>query len=239
MPFETIRNPAVVYNERFDEANNCDLALRADLLWRSPSARRRKSIMSKRNRDYRKEYARRVARGAQQGLSRAASRGHPRAGERQKASVAQSIDPNSREELAVKSMRRGSSLRAAAAQYRVAQERLREYLKGNTEASRKNGKWVIADRRVRVFPFYSDGRVVTAQMSLEETSFAGRYMQAVKQFLRSGDSQFLKPFAGKGVRDTKGKFYPFEFEENILYELDHRDEAVIPEQYRISERIAS
>ena len=50
---------------------------------------------------------------------------------------------------------------------------------------------------------------------------------------------FLTPFAGKGVRDLNGKFYAFELDENTLYELDHRDEAVIPEQYRISERIAS
>ena len=41
-----------------------------------------------------------------------------------------------------------------------------------------------------------------------------------------------------GVRDIGGKFHPFELDENTLYELDHRGEAVIPEQYRISERIA-
>jgi hypothetical protein len=187
--------------------------------------------MAKRQRDYKEEYARRVARGAQRGLSRAASRGHPRAGERQKASVGQSIDPNSREELALKMMRREkSSLRDAAARYKIGQERLRAYLTENTEAHRAKGRWIIVDRRVRErFPVYSNGRVVTLALTLDEASEAGKYLQAVKQFLRSGDSQFLKPFAGKGVRDTKGKFYPFEFDENTLYELDHRDEAVIPE----------
>ena len=65
-------------------------------------------------------------------------------------------------------------------------------------------------------------------------------MQAVKQFLRTADDSDLRaPFAGKGARDVNGRFYPFELDENTLYELDHRDEAVIPEQYRISERIAS
>ena len=76
-------------------------------------------------------------------------------------------------------------------------------------------------------------------MTLDETAEAGRYMQAVKQFLRTGDPDFLAPFASKGVRDIDGKFHPFELDENTLYELDHRDEAVIPELYRISERIAS
>jgi hypothetical protein len=41
-------------------------------------------MMAKRQRDHRKEYARRVALGTQKGLSRSAARGHPRAGERRK-----------------------------------------------------------------------------------------------------------------------------------------------------------
>ena len=73
----------------------------------------------------------------------------------------------------------------------------------------------------------------------DQASEAGKYLQAVKEFLRTGDNGFLSPFAGKGVRDINGRFYPFELDENTLYELDHRDEAVIPELYRISERIAS
>jgi hypothetical protein len=197
--------------------------------------------MSKRKRDYKHEYDRRVARGAQRGLTRSAARGHPRAGERRQKPTERSFDPNSREELALKLMRREkSSLRNAAARYGIGQERLRAYLKENTEASRAMGRWIIVDRRVRErFPVYSNGAVVTPLMSYEQTSEAGRYMQAVKQFLRTGEATFLEPYAGKGVRDINGKFYPFELEENTLYELDHRDEAVIPEQYRISERIAS
>jgi hypothetical protein len=197
--------------------------------------------MAKRQRDYRKEYARRVALAAQKGLSRSAARGHPRAGERRRPSIERSFDPNSREELALKMMRREkSSLRDAAARYGIGQERLRAYLKENTEAERAAGRWIIVDRRVRErFPVYSNGAVVFPLMNYEQTSEAGRYMQAVKQFLRTGEVAFLRPYAGKGVRDVNGKFYPFELDENTLYELDHRDEAVIPEQYRISERIAS
>src|ERR1700722_18999814 len=140
--------------------------------------------MTTRKRDYKQEYARRAALGAQQGLSRSATRGHPRAGERRRKATEQTFDPNSREERAVKLMRRGSSPSAASTHLRISQERLREYLNANTETSRKNGRLVIVERRVRVFPFYSDGRVVTPQMSPDETSFAAHYMQAVKQFLR-------------------------------------------------------
>jgi hypothetical protein len=196
-------------------------------------------MMAKRQRDYRKEYARRVAIAAQKGLSRSAARGHPRAGERRKPGTGRAVDPNSREERALKMMRHGGSLRDAAAHFRMSQERLRAYLKETTGATRENGRWKIVDHRLRQFPFYSNGAVVTPWMSIEETSEVGRYMQAVKLFLRTGEAKFLAPFAGKGVHDVKGKLYPFELDENTLYELDHRDEAVIPEQYRISERIAS
>jgi hypothetical protein len=195
----------------------------------------------KRKRDHKKEYARRMVRGAQQRLSRSAARGHPRAGERRQKTTERSFDPHSREELALKMMRREkASLREAAARYRIGQERLRAYLKENTEASRAGGRWIIIDRRVRErFPVYSNGAIVTPLMSYEQTSEAGRYMQSVKQFLRTGDTRLLAPFTGKGARDVNARFYPFELDENTLYELDHRDEAVIPEQYRISERIAS
>jgi hypothetical protein len=195
--------------------------------------------MAKGQRDYRKEYARRVAVAAQKGLSRSAARGHPRAGERRKPATARAVDPNSREERALKMMRHGASLRDAAGHFRMSQERMRAYLKETTGATRENGRWKIVDHRLRQFPFYSNGAVVTPWMTIEETSEVGRYMQAIKQFLRTGDAKFLAPFAGMGVHDVNGKLYPFEIDENTLYELDHRDEAVIPEQYRISERIAS
>jgi hypothetical protein len=196
-------------------------------------------MMAKRQRDYPNEYARRVALATQKGLSRSAARGHPRAGERQKAPSAKTIDPHSREEQALRMMRRGSSLRDASNHYRMSQERLRAYIKETTGATRENGRWKIVDQRSRQFPFYSNGAVVTPWMNVEQTSEVGRYMQAVKQFLRTGDTGFIEPFTGKGARDVNGRFYPFELDENTLYELDHRDEAVIPEQYRISERIAS
>jgi hypothetical protein len=130
--------------------------------------------MAKGQRDYRKEYARRVAFATQKGLSRSAARGHPRAGERKKPATVRTVDPHSREERALKMMRRGSSLRDAAGHYRMSQERLRAYLKETTAATRENGRWNIVDHRLRQFPFYSNGTVVTPWMSLEQTSEATR-----------------------------------------------------------------
>ena len=157
--------------------------------------------MAKRQRNYQKEYAQRIARGERQGFSRSAARGHPRVGERRKKQAGRTVDPNSREELALKMMRRGSSLRDAASHYRMSQERLRAYLKDSTEATREKGRWKIVDRRSRQFPLYSNGQLVTPWMSLDQASEAGRYMQSVRQFLETG--QETDPGAVRGERRAR------------------------------------
>jgi hypothetical protein len=192
--------------------------------------------MPKRKRDYAREYARRLEKGLKKGLSRSAARGHPRAGEKPIAASLRIIDPFSREERAIKAIRQGSSLKKSASQNKIGTERLRRYLKENTDARRVKGKWQIVDRRARTFPFYSRGDIVRPWMTPEQASEAARYMQAVKQFLETGNNALLLPYVGRGIRDDKGKFHRFETDENTLYELDHRDEVVIPEQYRIANR---
>ena len=192
--------------------------------------------MPLRKRNNQRDYARRIARGLKLGLTRSAARGHPRAGERTKEGSAPVRDPRSREESALKMMRDGSSLDVAAGHFRMSRERLRAYLKENTEATRERGKWKILDLRPRQFPFYSNARLVIPWLAPDEASEAGRYVQSVGRFRDTGDQSFLAPFVGKGVRDQKGKFYPFELDENTLYELEHRDELAIPEQYRIGNR---
>ena len=180
-----------------------------------------------------------ASRAAHRGLSRSAARGHPRAGERRNRRGAH-VDPNSREELALKMMRRGASLRDAAASLPHqpgAPARLRQGADRSTHERRqlddhrpalaavsvllgRSGRHPVDEPRqdVRGRPLHAGGKAVSAN---------------------AATTGFPAPFAGKGARDLNGKFHPFELDENTLYELDHRDEAVIPEQYRISERIAS
>jgi hypothetical protein len=56
---------------------------------------------------------------------------------------------------------------------------------------------------------------------------------ASRQFLVTGDDSLLEPYAGQGVTDTNGKFYPFEVDPNALYELDSAGELNFPEFYKI------
>ena len=197
--------------------------------------------MPSKKRNYAAEYARRIARGLAKGLSRSQARGHPRAGEafvgiKSTASTkpAATINPNRPEERALRLMKKGASLKDAAAGEKISQERLRRYLKQHTHATRVGRRWQIIDNRARQFPFYSEGRLVSPWLTPEEASQAGRFMQAVKSFLSSGEAEILKDFRGHGVRDISGTFHPFETDPNTLYELDFAGELSFPEIYKIA-----
>jgi hypothetical protein len=194
-------------------------------------------------------YARRVAKALAKGFSRTQARGHPKAGEvfiskppklkpvkpsKGSKEPLTLIDPKRSEERAIKAMRKGASLKNAAASEGISQERLRRYLKENTQASYKGRRWQIVDERARQFPFYSDERLVTAWLKPEEVSHAGKFMHAVKTFLAFGNVKVLKPFEDEGVKDLSGRFHPFETDPNVLYELDNAGEFSFPEIYKIA-----
>ena len=200
-------------------------------------------------RNYKLEYQRRIARAIAKGHSRSQARGHPKAGEAFISKPAKAkpvklpkgakapftlIDPKRPEEQAIKAMKKGASLKGAAAEAGISQERLRKYLKDQTEASYKGRRWTIFDNRPRQFPFYSEERLVTAWLQGGELSDAGKFMHAVKTFLAFGNEKVLKPFEDQGVRDIQRKFHPFETDPNVLYELDNAGELSFPEIYKIA-----
>lgn len=188
--------------------------------------------MAKRKRNFRQEYRQRIARGKRLGFSRSAARGHARVGERTRpAGIA--TNPRGPEESGLKMMKHGSSLKAAARANRISQERLRRYMRENTETTRAGKVWRIIDLRRFHLPIYSRGQIVEVWLSADEATKAGEYLSAVGRFLPTGDASQLKPFVGDGVRDTAGKFHPFETRENKLYQVDTTGELSVPEIYKI------
>jgi hypothetical protein len=188
--------------------------------------------MAKRKRNYRQEYRRRKERGERLGVSRAAARGHARAGERTRpAGIA--TNPRGPEESGLKMLKHGSSLKAAASANRISQERLRRYLRENTEATRIGKVWRILDLRRFHLPIYSRGQIVELWLPDDEATKAGEYLSAVSRFLPTGEISHLKPFVGEGVRNTSGTFHPFETGGNTLYRLDSKGELSVPEIYKI------
>lgn len=181
-------------------------------------------------RDYKKEYAARVARGVAAGKSRAAARGHPRA-EDLGPLPRTPMDRTSAYEKALKAMKRGASMKSAAANFGLKPERLRRHVKQRTTARYQGGKWVIFDLRPQGVWIASKGHLRTIMVVLDDASDVGRYWAAVQKFLETNDTIYLAPFAGEGVRDVMGKFHPFEVRPNVLRKRDSIGELSFIEIY--------
>jgi hypothetical protein len=195
---------------------------------------RKRGVTTARRRDYRSEYRRRVQRGLAKGLSLSQSRGHARAGERPKPTRPIIVDPQGREEQAIRSMKVGFSLRETAIVFGLSEQHLRRYAKENAGATRKGRQWIFDDQRTRRFPVYSEGELKTLLLKPYEASLAGSFMQAVRQFLWNGDRAILASYEGQGVTDVSARFHRFETDPNRLYELDSKGELNFPEFYRIT-----
>ncbi len=190
--------------------------------------------MTARKRDFKAEYARRIARALRKGLSRSQARGHAKPAE---PPIRQGTVPSaySRQlETGLREIKAGRSLTAAAREVHVAPERLRRYIVNSGIAEKRGQRWAIGpDTRRRVVPLYTDGEVIDLTVSLQEAEEIGRYMAAVRQFLESNEPAFLVPFEGQYATDINGRSYPFETDPNALYRLAETGSSSFEDVYRI------
>jgi hypothetical protein len=184
----------------------------------------------RRVRNYKAEYQRRIARGLALGKSTAAARGHARAGEGLRRLPPRAVSPDDRLERAVQAMRAGKSQRAAARAQHISQERLHRYVKETNSVRRIGRRWVF-DTAMAIC---SRKKVRWIVVAPAEASVIGRYWHAVQRFLDDNNATHLAAYVGRGVRDVKGKFWPFETGENNLRLLDSIGEFSFVEIYRNS-----
>lgn len=122
-------------------------------------------------------------------------------------------------------MRRyGYSLTRASRDVRVSPRAVRRA----TNAVRKIGRrWRVKfmDRIARVMAINENWREVhiTVKDSRHATTI-GKYQNAVRRFLETGDASILKPFKGKRVRDADGNLHTLDTDPESLYELHERRE---------------
>ena len=184
---------------------------------RSTSNRTKRRTFRRRN--YRAEYQRRVAKGLATGKSLAAARGHARAADLPKP-PATPIDRSDPRERALKLMRHGATQKQAAKEVGISVEQLRRHQLINTTSRRQGRKWVIFDLRPQSFWIATGGQMTAGALATDDGSLVGHYWSAVNAFLASNDRAHLEPYAGQGVRDVNGKFWPFEVGPNALRKLD-------------------
>jgi len=185
-----------------------------------------------RKRNFKAEYARRIANAAKRGLSRSQARGHARAGE---APVRPTpVTSDDRLEEALKLLRQTGSQSRAAKEAKVSAERFRRFLRSNALAERRGRQWHITDTRTRRMTVITSGEAVELTLQdFEQASLNGKHLAAVGAFLRSNDIDLLRPLEGQSVIDAKGSAHPLETDPNALYRLAAAGSEVFHEIYRL------
>lgn len=183
-------------------------------------------------RDYRAEYARRVARGMEKGLSRSQARGHPKAREKNVRKVRLIADAQL--QISLQELRKGKTLSEAAAAIHVSAERLRNQAVAQRAIQRRRGRWVVRTDVTRRMQVYSRGKSFSVMLNKKRhASLLGKYMSAVGKFISTNDPAPLKPFIGKSITDANGTEYPFETNLNTLYRLAASSTESFEQVYRI------
>lgn len=186
----------------------------------------------KRKRDYKAEYRRRIERGLAKGLTLSQARGHPKAGEKNIKKPRPIQDEAF--QISLKALRSGKTLAEAAKEIRVSPERLRNQAKKRGAIRKKGRRWIVKNDLPRQMLIYTDGTALSITISkFHYASKLGRYMAAVKRFLRSNNPEHLKPFISQSVKDRRDNTYIFETDPNALYRIAASGSETFEQIYRI------
>src|SRR5262249_19868476 len=113
-------------------------------------------------------------------------------------------------ERALRGVSGGMTLAEAAREIRVSPDKLKKAALEKKLIRKRGGRWIVAARLPRRMILFSDGRVlIVTTKSKRSASLIGRYMSAVRQFLRTNKPEYLKEFSGAHIKDTAAKIHPF------------------------------
>ena len=131
---------------------------------------------------------------------------------------------------ALSKVKKGQSLTRAS---RESHTSARTVLKNTNAFKKERGKWIPKeyDRISRTMSIYENGKQEWIDVRDSRTaSKIGKYNNAVKQFLATGNEDFLKGF-DKPIRNSEGQLHYFETNTNRLIEIAEAQEE--PEFYEI------
>jgi hypothetical protein len=111
-------------------------------------------------------------------------------------------------------------------------ETLCRFQKANTTSQRQDGRWTISDSRPVPVWMATRGKVRPVTVPHDATSDISRHWIAINLFLETNDPSHLAAFVGKGLRDSKRVFHPFEIRPNVLRKLDSVGELSFVDTYR-------
>lgn len=185
-----------------------------------------------RQRNYKAEYARRIASAERRGLTRSQARGHPAAGTAYASMVHAKparAKPDPVLEEAVAAMRAGESLGAVARRMRIGRERLSAYAKRQAGATRSGKLWTFNDTRVRRVPVIAGDSLtfdVIKVPGFDPAHLAGEHYEQAQKALEEPTlfPAFIERWRGVRITDVKGRTYAFATDPNQLARAIHAEE---------------
>lgn len=140
---------------------------------------------------------------------------------------------NARLERGLRVLTESNDLTAAARAIRLSPEKFKRVAKRKGTIRKRGKRWTVASRLPRRMPIFTDSKQLAITVHGRAASQIGRYMSAVGEFLRKNNPSILNEFVKRGVKDTRGRFYVFETNPNVLYRLSSAGGEPFEEIYRI------
>ena len=132
----------------------------------------------------------------------------------------------------IRKLKKGESLTASAKGVGLRPDQLRGVLRSAKIIQKRKGRWRLREVPVSM-SIYSEGEAKTLiPADRRNRSLVGKYLNAVKAFLRTNKSERLAAFKNRSVRDIFGKRYQFEADENTLYRLASSGSETVDEIYK-------
>ena len=190
---------------------------------------------TKRKRDHKAEYRRRIDRALVMGLSKAQARGHRRASEAKIAKTrAEKAVEDVKLQMGLRFLRKEKNFTKAAREAHISPERLRTHAVEKGIIEKRGRRWYIKHDLPRRVPIFTGGREKTITVGdFDQASLVGKYMSAVGWFLRTNEIRHLLPYIGKAVTDIAGDSYPLETRPNSLHRLANAGVSSFAQIYRI------
>lgn len=124
-------------------------------------------------------------------------------------------------------------IKAAARAIHVSVDRFKDAARRKRAIRKLTDRWTLAKRLPRRMPIFAGNRQIAISVRSRAASLIGRYMAAVRNFLRTNDPKFLVDFKDVSVRDVRGKPHKFQTDPNVLYRLSSAGGEPFEEMYRI------
>jgi hypothetical protein len=103
-------------------------------------------------------------------------------------------------------------------------------VQANTNAFKKVGsRWIAKrfDKIPRSMLINENGKLRSIEISdSRHATTNGRYFNAVKQYLKTGDIAKLRKFSKKKIRDSSGKLHSFETNPDLVIEINEKIEEI-------------